>query len=335
MSRVQIIKANEYAEDMRLDKWFKEVFPDLTFGKLQKLLRKGEVRVNGKKVKTGERLTEGDEIRVPPMPEENRQLELKAPVKKPDYDNVPRYQITKQDRAKIEDMVIYKDDEVIAINKPSGLIVQGGFKTDRSVANMLQALQFGMPEWPRFVHRIDKDTSGILILARTKAVASRLIEDFRTRKIHKSYWAMVVGEMQEKQGRIDAPLTLAKTKKGERMRVIKGEGQPAITDYKVMDSVKGKASWMELKPKSGRKHQLRAHMLYMGNPIVGDGKYGGAMAVIKGVDDAKIKSSMKMLHLHARSIEFKNSNGKIVKIAAPLPPHMEESFKFFGFKIRR
>ncbi|MCP4392959.1 MAG: RluA family pseudouridine synthase [Alphaproteobacteria bacterium] len=334
MSRVQIIKTNEHAEDMRLDKWFKEVFPDLSFGRLQKMLRKGEVRVNGKKVKPGERLSVGDDIRVPPMPEENRQLELKAQVKKVDYNNVPRYQLTKQDREELEKMVIYKDDEVIAINKPSGLIVQGGFKTDRSVANMLIGLQFDMPEWPRFVHRIDKDTSGILILARTKEVASRLIEDFRTRKIYKSYWALVVGVPEDRTGRINAPLTLAKTKKGERMRVVKGQGQPAITDFKVMNSVKNTAAWMELKPRSGRKHQLRAHMLHMGWPIVGDGKYGGARAVIKGIENERVKNSLKILHLHARSIEFRNSDGKLIKITAPLPHHMKESFKFFGFKLK-
>jgi 23S rRNA pseudouridine955/2504/2580 synthase len=145
---------------------------------------------------------------------------------------------------------------------------------------------------------------------------------------------MIVGEMPEKQGRINAPLTLAKTKKGERMKVIKGEGQPAITDYKVMDSVKGITSWMELKPRSGRKHQLRAHMLHMGHPIIGDGKYGGARSYLKDIDNAKVKSCMKILHLHARSIEFKNSDGKLVKITAKLPPHMEESFKFFGFKVK-
>jgi 23S rRNA pseudouridine955/2504/2580 synthase len=333
MTKVQIIKANEYADDMRVDNWFKEVFPDLTFGKLQKLLRTGQVRVNGKRVKAGSRLEEGDEIRVPPMPDDIKQHEFNPPAKR-SAENTPTYKITKQDREELKSLIIYQDDEILAINKPSGLTVQGGFKTERTLANMLPALKLGMPEWPRFVHRIDKDTSGVLVLARTKAVASRLIEDFRTRNIQKSYWAMIVGEMPEKQGRINAPLTLAKTKKGERMKVIKGEGQPAITDYTVMDSVKGITSWMELKPRSGRKHQLRAHMLHMGHPIVGDGKYGGAKSYLKDIDNAKVKSCMKILHLHARSIEFKNSDGKLVKIMAKLPPHMEESFKFFGFKVK-
>ena len=232
--------------------------------------------------------------------------------------------ISPQDEAElIREMVIYQDDSVIVLNKLPGLAVQGGTNTPRHVDGMLEALQGDKPDKPKLVHRLDKDTSGVLVIARSAAAAKKLTESFRNRRTNKIYWALVKGKPGQMEGAVQAPLDKEPGTRGERMAV-SDNGKRAITDFKVMDSAAGTVTWMAFRPITGRTHQLRVHAIVLGTPIVGDGKYAAKEAFIEG-------PISKKLHLHARTIEIDHPDGGTLSIKAPLPSHMMESWDMFGF----
>ena len=308
----EYVKDNE--SEWRLDKWFKVHFPGLSYGRLSKILRKGEVRVDGKKVKASFRLEGGMEIRLPPLGKDERSVSDKPKLVK---------RISPQDAELMREMVIYQDDSVIVLNKLPGLAVQGGTNTPRHVDGMLEALQGDRDEKPKLVHRLDKDTSGVLIIARSGKAAKALTESFRTRKTNKIYWALVKGKPPQTQGAVQAPLDKEPGTRGERMAV-SDEGKRAITDFKVMDSAAGTVTWMAFRPVTGRTHQIRVHAMVLETPIIGDGKYGAKEAFIDG-------PISKKLHLHARSIEIDHPDGGLLSVIAPLPVHMRESWDLFGF----
>ncbi len=312
MSGVEIREVGAEEGELRLDRWFRRHFPELSHGRLEKLLRTGQVRVDGARVKAGHRLSPGQGIRVPPL----GALQPSSTSVRPPVDPA--------DAAMLRNAVIYRDDEIIAIDKPPGLAVQGGSGTARHIDDMLDALCFDATERPRLVHRLDRDTSGVLLLARSAAVATRLGAAFRGHEIHKIYWALVVGVPDKAEGIIDAPLAKRAGAQGERVAVDKA-GKPAITDYRIIDTVGERAAWLALAPRTGRTHQLRVHCVELGTPIVGDGKYGGAAAFLPAGGVART------LHLHARALELPRRRGPPLRLVAPLPPHMRETWRLFGF----
>ena len=313
---VQFITVKTEDNDIRLDRWFMRHYPDLKNGQLQRLLRAKNIRVNGKKATTAQHISAGDEIRVPPLT-----VSPKSDMSR---------DLSKADTELMKSLVIYKDDEVIVLNKPAGLAVQGGSKTERHIDGMLDALRFEKNEKPHLVHRLDKDTSGVLVLGRTANAAAKLAEAFRSRDAHKVYWAVVVGKPKLLSGKIDAPLSkMSGAKGGEQMRIDFENGQKALTLYRVVDSLGKKASWLELSPLTGRTHQLRVHVAEVLNtPIIGDGKYGGERSFSVGIENNK------KLHLHARAIRLPHPNGKILEIQADLPKHMLDTFNFLGFNVK-
>jgi len=297
--------------DIRLDRWFRRHYPGLGHGHLEKLLRTGQIRVDGRKAKSGDRVSPGMAIRVPPIEE--------APT-----GERPAQQARPQDEALLRDLIIHRDEHAIVLNKPPGLAVQGGSNTARHVDGMLDGLRFGDHERPRLVHRLDKDTSGVLLIARSAAAAAFFTRAFRDKTTRKTYWAIVAGLPKLRQGKIE--LSLVKGGVGGRERVHADEdGKDAVTYYTVVDSAGDRASWLALLPLTGRTHQLRAHCAAIGTPILGDGKYGGAAAHALG------GAAAHRLHLHARSLEIPHPAGFTLKVTAPLPPHMKRMWEFFGF----
>ncbi|MBV9687308.1 MAG: RluA family pseudouridine synthase, partial [Alphaproteobacteria bacterium] len=280
----------------------------------EKLLRTGRIRVDGKRARSGDRIEPGQAIRIPPRD----QLALEPRQAKP----LPR----PADQAMLQNAILHRDDAVIVLDKPSGLAVQGGTSTERHVDGLLDALRFGDSERPRLVHRLDKETSGILVIARTASAAAFLTQAFREKTTRKTYWALVVGLPKLRQGRID--LSLAKMmagRGGERVRPDAEEGRRALTYYRVIDSAGKQASWLALLPVTGRTHQLRAHCAAIGIPILGDTKYGETAAHLAGVPESR------RLHLHARSLSLPHPRGGRLEVSAPLPPHMRRTWEFFGF----
>ncbi len=312
MAGVRTIAVTADEAEIRLDRWFKRHFPDLAHGRLEKLLRTGQVQLDGKRAAAGDRVAPGQQVRVPPLGE--------ASAPRPAADSPA---IRPADRAMLRNAVLYEDDEVIVIDKPAGLAVQGGTGTGRHLDAMLDALA-DSGERPRLVHRLDRDTSGALVLARSARAASFLAAAFRGKEVRKAYWALSVGVPKPRQGRIDLPLAKLMTKGAERV-VTDDDGQRALTFYRAVSHAGGKIAWLALEPLTGRTHQLRAHLAAIGTPILGDGKYGGASAHPPGIPNAR------QLHLHARAISFPHPKGRRIAVTAPLPQHMRETFAFFGF----
>lgn len=315
MSNVQSIAVTPDEGEIRLDRWFKRHFPALGHGRLEKLLRTGQVRIDGKRARAGDRLSAGQVVRVPPIPAA-APAELDAPRRAP--------VIRDRDAAAIQACVLYRDDDVIALNKPPGLAVQGGTGTTRHLDGLLDALRFEAKERPRLVHRLDKDTSGVLLLARSASIAAKLTATFRAKTTRKTYWAVVTGVPRPHRGRIDLALAKLPGRAGEKV-VPEEDGQSAVTYYSVVEHAGAKAAFLALMPVTGRTHQLRAHCVAIGTPIFGDGKYGGAGALIAGVPGDRD------LHLHARSIVLPHPRGGMLSVVAPLPPHMAATWRFFGF----
>lgn len=316
MSEVQtrVVAADE--ADIRLDRWFKRHFPQLGHGQLERLLRTGQVRVDGKRAKAGARLEPGQAVRVPPLGE--------TPAERPAGDR-PAPKVGAGEAKALLARVLWRDDDVIALDKPAGLAVQGGTGTTKHLDAMLDLLRFGAAERPRLVHRLDKDTSGVLLLARTAFAASRLAEAFRGKTARKYYWAVTVGVPRPFQGRIDAPLAKEGGPRGERVAQDE-EGRKAVSLYSVLEPAGKRAAKVALWPLTGRTHQLRVHMAAIGTPILGDGKYGGAGAFISGAE------LPRQLHLHAwRIIVPHPRGGRPIDVSAPLPAHMERTWDYFGF----
>jgi 23S rRNA pseudouridine955/2504/2580 synthase len=308
-----IVAVAEEDGSVRLDRWFRRHYPALGHGRLEKLLRTGRIRVDGKRAHSGDRIAPGQAIHIPPLDE----LAAPAPPLLPS----PR----PGDEAMLRDAILHRDDAVIVLNKPPGLAVQGGSGTERHVDGLLDALRFGSDVRPRLVHRLDKETSGVLVIARTLAAASFLTRAFREKTTRKIYWAIVVGLPKPPQGRINLALAKLPGRDGERVRANADDGKRAVTYYRVIDSAGAQASWLALQPVTGRTHQLRAHCAAIGTPILGDGKYGVAAAHLAGVPGAKL------LHLHARALSIPHPLGGMLQVTAPLPHHMQESWDFFGF----
>ena len=313
MSRVETREVAWDEADIRLDRWFKRHFPELGHGRLEKLLRTGQVRIDGNRAKAGERLQPGQQIRIPPLGDK-----VARPSRPP---------VSAADAHALRASVLHQDDDIIAIDKPAGLAVQGGSKTTRHLDAMLDALREKGGERPRLVHRLDRDTSGVLVLARSAPAAARLGKLFRGRRVTKLYWALVVGDPDREEGRIDLALAKRPGPRGEQMAG-DAHGQAAVTDFKLIDRVGRQAAWLALRPLTGRTHQLRVHCAAMGTPILGDGKYGGGDAFLAGDDISKA------LHLHARSLTLPKRGGGELQITAPLPPHMAETWRMFGFDAK-
>lgn len=310
---------------MRLDRWFKHHFPGLGFGDLQKLVRTGQVRVDGGRVKTSSRVEPGQVVRVPP-------LAVHAGENPPDP-ALPRVKSESreaEDRAFLDSITLYKDAQVMVLNKPHGLAVQGGSGLTRHVDGLLECYRDSKGQKPRLVHRIDRDTSGILVIARTRLAASKLAESFRSRHTKKVYWALVAGVPKPRQGRVSTFLARGEGDgpEGERMRIARHgdeDASHALTFYAVVDQAGQKLSWLSMRPVTGRTHQLRAHAAHIGHPIVGDPKYFDIL-------NWELPGGLQnKLHLHARRIIMPHPAGGTLDVSAPLPLHMQQSWNLLGF----
>jgi 23S rRNA pseudouridine955/2504/2580 synthase len=332
MSGVQTLTVGPDEGDQRLDRWLKKRFPQLSQGQIEKFCRTGQLRVDGGRVKAATRIEAGQSVRVPPVP---------AAETKPAR---PKEGPSASDAEMIQRAVLWKDDHIIALNKPAGLPSQGGSgQGDRHVDALAEALKFGRSEKPSLVHRLDKDTSGVLLLARSERIARRLSEAFRARETRKIYWAAVAGVPQPRMGTIRFGLVKAPGRgrggEGEKMLCVHPrdidttEGaKRATTDYAVLSNLGTRVSWMAL---TGRTHQLRAHMAEIGHPIVGDGKYGGSGQENLGEGwGAQLGGEIsRKLHLHARSIRFVHPiTGQEITVTAPLPEHMARTWKMLDWR---
>ena len=332
MSRVQTVTVEEGEGDQRLDRWIKRRFPQLSQGMIEKMCRKGECRVEGGRVKSSTRLEEGQQVRIPPLPDRA------APP-------IVRTSVSEADARMIQSCVIYRDDHVIALNKPPGLATQGGSGQTRHVDGLAEALTFGMEEKPRLVHRLDKDTSGVLLLARTRLSAKALTAAMRHRETRKIYWALVAGVPTPYLGEIKYGLVKASGRgaggEGEKMYAVHPRdvdntpgAKRAATLYATLYRVASRAAWVAMEPLTGRTHQLRAHLAEIGHPIIGDGKYGGSGQENLGDGwGAQLGGVIsKKLHLHARMIRFEHPDTrKAITITADMPEHMKHSWDTFGW----
>ncbi|WP_324828277.1 RluA family pseudouridine synthase [Qipengyuania zhejiangensis] len=302
-------------DGVRLDRWFKRHLPQIGFGTVSKWARTGQIRVDGKRAKPDDRLVAGQQLRVPPGGD--------APHKKPRE----KPALSEAEISQAKDMVITETESAIVLNKPPGLATQGGTGTKTHVDGLLDAFAPGEDEpRPRLVHRLDKDTSGVLLIARTPGSAAHFSKRFSGRSAKKVYWALVVGVPEVHEGVIEAPLAKQPGSGGEKMHVDHEGGQPAKTKYRVVEKAGQKAAWLELEPMTGRTHQLRVHCAAMGNPIVGDGKYGGKDAFLTG-------SISRKMHLHARRLIIGSPEGGKLDVTAELPEHFAASMEQLGFDI--
>ena len=305
------------AEDdgIRLDRWFKRHLPDASFNIVSRWARTGQLRVDGKRAAPGDRIEAGQEIRVPPAEPVSDTRPKKA-----------RPQVSAEMADFARSLVIHKDKAALVINKPPGLATQGGTKTESHVDGLLDALCFELDGRPKLVHRLDKDTSGALLLARTPRAAAHFSKAFSSRTARKVYWALVMGVPEIHDGFIDLPLAKQPGTGGEKMHVDEKEGQAARSRYRVIERAGNRCCWVELQPHTGRTHQLRVHMAAIGHPIVGDGKYGGKDAFLTGTISRK-------MHLHARRLRVDHPDGGQIDVRADLPPHFLESLKDLGFHL--
>lgn len=320
MSGVEQITVGTDEQGMRLDRWFKLHYPGLGFGHLQKLLRSGQVRVDGGRVKADSRVEPGQTIRIPPL----------GGVDKKGDDQLTGHSIRNQGDADVlAKMLLYEDPKVFVFNKPAGLAVQGGSGVSRHVDDMLEAWRNKKGEKPRLVHRLDRDTSGVLVVARTRLAAMKLAEAFRARETKKTYWALVKGVPKKREDKISTWLIKESTPDGDRMRVAKhGEkgSDHAVSYYRILEQAGQTMCWLEMEPYTGRTHQLRVHAAHIGNPIIGDPKYFEADTNWEFPGGIQNR-----LHLHARRIIIPHPDQGKIDVTAPMPPHMRQSWNLIGF----
>jgi 23S rRNA pseudouridine955/2504/2580 synthase len=315
VSEARTFTVSEDDDGIRLDRWFKRHMPDVSFNIVSRWARTGQLRLAGKRAVPGDRIEAGQEIRVPP---------LEAAPSRSARPEAKREQLSDEEAQFIRDMVIYDDRNAFVLNKPPGLATQGGTKTTHHLDRLLDGLA-GDAGRPKLVHRLDKDTSGALLVARSARAAGHFAKAFSGRTARKVYWALVVGVPDLDEGVIDAPLAKQPGTGGEKMHVDPEHGLPARTRWRVIDRAGNRAAWVELQPLTGRTHQLRAHLAVIGHPIVGDAKYGGAEAFLTGGISRK-------LHLHARRLTIDAPEGGKIDVTAELPPHFAESLATLGFE---
>ncbi|MGL4637694.1 MAG: RluA family pseudouridine synthase [Beijerinckiaceae bacterium] len=352
MSGVFLRTVAKDEDGMRLDRWFKINYPDVAFGHLQKIMRGGQIRVDGKRVKGDTRIAAGQQVRIPPM-------DLKAPAEKPEpaeratgaapraangaaassnpnegrrlERGEPGYsrggEVRTGDGDFLKSLIIYEDRDVFVFNKPFGLAVQGGSGLTRHIDGMLPALASLRGDIPRLVHRLDRDTTGVLVVARSRKAAAELGASFRARATKKIYWALVAGVPRMKQGRISSFLAKGEDEHGDqKMKVVKqgGDATHSLTYYAVVENSAQKLAWLSLRPVTGRTHQLRVHTAEMGHPIIGDPKYFD-------IENWELPGGIqKRLHLHARRIVMPLPSGDTLDVTAPLPQHMQQTWNLLG-----
>jgi len=319
---VQSVVVSPDESGMRVDRFLEARFPGLSFSHIQRIIRKGELRVNGKRAKPKDRLQAGQAVRIPP-------LKLDAPAPRALGDEAAA-----KTRDYLRSITLYEDADVMVLNKPMGLAVQGGSGTTRHIDGMLEALRAPGPDGqrPRLVHRLDKDTAGCLLVAKTRFAAAALAKSFRSRSARKIYWALVAGVPRPAQGRISTFLAKEEHEDESFMRIARhgDEGAShAVTYYAVVETAARTLAWLSLKPVTGRTHQLRAHMAHIGHPIVGDPKYFEKQnwELPGGMQDR--------LHLLARRIAVPHPRGGTIDVTAPLPPHMQQSWNLLGLDATR
>lgn len=315
---VQTAKVSADEAGMRVDRFVEARFPGLAFSHIQRIIRKGELRVNGKRAQPRQRLEVGQAVRIPPLRLEAR------PVREAERHN--------ETRDFLKSITLYEDADVLVLNKPVGLAVQGGSGTTRHIDGMLEALRDAHGQRPRLVHRLDKDTSGCLLVAKTRFAAAALAKTFRTRSARKIYWALVAGVPKPRQGRISTFLAKETRADDSFVRVARhGEegASHAVTYYAVIDTAARQLAWLSLKPVTGRTHQLRAHLAHIGHPVVGDPKYFSK-------ENWQLPGGMQnRLHLLARRIVVPHPRGGVIDVTAPLPPHMRQSWNLLGLDAKR
>ncbi len=315
MSEVRQFTVAPDDDGIRLDRWFKRNLPDASFNLVSRWARTGQLRVDGKRAAPGDRIEAGQVIRVPPA-----EPPAASAPKRPE-----RKQLSADEEAFVREMVIHEDQQAFVLNKPPGLATQGGTKTAHHLDGLLDGLADDRGR-PKLVHRLDKDTSGALLVARTARSAAAFSKSFSSRTARKVYWAIVMGVPQVEDGLIDLPLAKQPGTGGEKMHVDEesGDGLPSRTRYRVIERAGNRAAWVELQPLTGRTHQLRVHMAAIGHPIVGDGKYAGQDAFLTGAISRK-------LHLHARRIRIDHPDGGRIDVTAEFPPHFAETMANLGF----
>lgn len=312
MKEVRTLHVDAGEDGVRLDRWFKRRWPHLNHIVIQKLTRSGQIRVDGARAKPDTRLSAGAQVRVPPLPEAPEPGEREKTL-------------DGRDTAFAKSLVLYEDDEVLVLNKPAGLAVQGGTKTKHHIDRLLSAWGEGLDR-PRLVHRLDRDTSGVLVLGKTPGAAAKLAGSFARRKAEKTYWALVMGHPRPQDGILQMPLI--KKGVGDREMVVPAQpkepgAEAAETEFTMISRAGARVAWMALRPHTGRTHQLRVHMLAMGHPILGDPKYKTQASV-------ELSGPLK-LQLHARRLSLPHPSRGTLVLEAPVSPEMKAGFAKFGF----
>ena len=328
MTGVQQRQISKDEDGLRIDRWFRKHFPTLSHGRLEKLLRQGLVRLDGKRVKANARLSAGSRVRVPPEAHQAKQARTEGANRAGGLRQAELAPLVKN----LQEAILHQDDDVIVLNKPSGLAVQGGSKTKAHIDAALPGLQFGADEPPRLVHRLDRDTSGLLLLARNRKAAQFLTRQFAGRDVEKIYWALVYGVPRPARGHILVPLAKRAARDGgECVRPVDKSDPDAMsahTDYAEIARIGQRFSWLAFRPKTGSTHQIRAHADAIGHPLVGDGKYR-----LEGEGQEYGGILPKKLHLHARSIMIPHPSGGILRCDAPLRDHMASSWDILGLDL--
>lgn len=323
MSAVANARVDPEDNGARLDRWFKRHYPALGHARLEKLLRSGQVRLDGKRSKAGDRISTGQIIRLPPQLQTIHSFgkALSTDSHSGNSQDIERA------RKFAEGIVIHRDSVVLVLNKPSGLATQGGSGIREHVDGLLQFLAFGKKQRPRLVHRLDRDTSGVLVVARTVPAAAALSESLRRRDATKTYWALTKGVPKAPKGTITSALAKKTIGRDEKVREVEQDHEGAkksVTEYAVLATAGNEFAWIAARPVTGRMHQIRVHLASIGAPVVGDFKYGGTAARGRGEIENK-------LHLHARAIDIAHPEGGRLRIEAPLSTHMLKSWKLLGF----